>query len=216
MRRLAGIVALAVMASIAACTKKSAAERYPEIAAGIVADLQPVADGYFQRSVRLEAVGRTTSGGPCGFAYLGSEKFFIHADDRDVVALRADSPAISMWSGLCELNKSTPIRSSKPIRVRPLGDAVRVHEVPKSPGVSTTWVAAQSAVRAQLRAPETARFEEVRTHDGKACGLVHAENGFGGRSSPERFIFTGSFALLEDVANTEGFSNLWREHCASE
>lgn len=88
-------------------------------------------------------------------------------------------------------------------------------------------VKAQDAVRARLRDPGSATFDDTRvaqamrlqTPDQAAfpgeyvCGTVNARNGFGGLSGPQRFV-AGSVAAVLETDDPVMFSALWGEVCA--
>lgn len=60
--------------------------------------------------------------------------------------------------------------------------------------------AVESAVREQLRDPNSATFSNVRVVDGNiVCGEVNSKNGFGGYAGKQRFLgtFTGSTAQVD-------------------
>lgn len=72
--------------------------------------------------------------------------------------------------------------------------------------------AAESAVRAGLRDPDSARFSQVWTVKAApsgltVCGYVNARNGFNGYSGPQRFyVYPGSAQaiILEDGGKYDG------------
>lgn len=105
-------------------------------------------------------------------------------------------------------------------------------EVPKlEPGLPTTaaekkaqqekWfgaetiMAAELAVRAELKDPDAAKFRDVRasyTEDFGvvACGRVNAKNEFGGYTGFRRFVFGDERVILEGRDNV---ADAWVEAC---
>lgn len=69
-----------------------------------------------------------------------------------------------------------------------------------------TIVAAERAVRAELKDPDAAQFRDVRANYTEefgvvACGRVNAKNEFGGYTGFRRFVSGGKSVILEERDN---------------
>lgn len=69
-----------------------------------------------------------------------------------------------------------------------------------------TIVAAQRAVRAELKDPDSAEFKDVSANYTEkfgivACGLVNARNELGGYTGFRRFVSSGESVILEGRDN---------------
>lgn len=78
-----------------------------------------------------------------------------------------------------------------------------------------TIVAAQRAVRASLKDPDSAQFKGVRANYTEefgvvACGRVNAKNELGGYTGFRRFISSGKSVILEGRDN---IASAWAEAC---
>ncbi len=78
-----------------------------------------------------------------------------------------------------------------------------------------TIVAAERAVRASLKDPDSAQFRDVRTNYTEefgvvACGRVNAKNDLGGYTGFRRFISSGQSVILEGRDN---IAEAWTEAC---
>ncbi|MCC3256150.1 hypothetical protein [Xanthomonas campestris] len=72
-----------------------------------------------------------------------------------------------------------------------------------------TIVAAERAVRRELKDPDSAQFKDVRANYTEefgvvACGLVNAKNEFGGYKGFRRFVFGDGRVILEGRGNVVG------------
>lgn len=71
-----------------------------------------------------------------------------------------------------------------------------------------TIVAAEHAVRGELKDPDAAQFRDVRANYTEefgvvACGRVNAKNEFGGYTGFRRFVSSGKSVILEGRDNIE-------------
>lgn len=78
-----------------------------------------------------------------------------------------------------------------------------------------TIVAAERAVRAELKDPDAAQFREMRTNYTEefgvvACGRVNAKNEFGGYTGFRRFVSGGRSVILEGRDN---IADAWMGAC---
>ena len=78
-----------------------------------------------------------------------------------------------------------------------------------------TIVAAERAVRGELKDPDTAQFRDVRANYSEdfgvvACGRVNAKNDFGGYTGFRRFVSGGKSVILEGRDN---FADAWVGAC---
>lgn len=78
-----------------------------------------------------------------------------------------------------------------------------------------TIVAAERAVRGELKDPDTAKFEDVRANYTEefgvvACGRVNAKNEFGGYTGFRRFVSGGKSVILEGRDN---IADAWAGTC---
>jgi hypothetical protein len=69
-----------------------------------------------------------------------------------------------------------------------------------------TIVAAERAVRRELKDPDSAQFKDVRANYTEefvvaACGLVNAKSEFGGYTGFRRFVSSGKSVILEGQDN---------------
>lgn len=88
---------------------------------------------------------------------------------------------------------------------------------PRTPSDADYRVAAELAVRQQLRDPESAEFRDVRvrhTNGSTAvCGQVNAKNGFGGYTGYTDFIVLGAIPMTRSSENARAFAKLWTRFC---
>jgi RNA polymerase subunit RPABC4/transcription elongation factor Spt4 len=79
--------------------------------------------------------------------------------------------------------------------------------------------AAQEAVKAQLRDPESAKFSNVtvvhKPGSTAVCGEVNARNGFGGYTGYQQFMASGQMAVIRTAATGDAFVRLWNKACAT-
>ncbi len=78
-----------------------------------------------------------------------------------------------------------------------------------------TIVAAERAVRAELKDPDAAQFKDVRANYTEefgvvACGRVNAKNELGGYTGFRRFVFGDGRVILEGRDNV---ADAWAEAC---
>ena len=82
--------------------------------------------------------------------------------------------------------------------------------------VAQYQVAAKEAMKAALKDPESAKYEEVRAvpfSTGYAfCGKVNSKNGFGGYTGYQRFVAGPTMAATEDTV--KDFPVLWTQICS--
>lgn len=84
------------------------------------------------------------------------------------------------------------------------------NRAPTSPAEPSEFAAARSAVTAQLRDPDSARFGRLRRGlHGAVCGAVNARNGYGGYSGAMPFAWSQEDGVIAyDFPTEEG---QWRE-----
>lgn len=81
------------------------------------------------------------------------------------------------------------------------------------------WIVrSKDGIKARLRDPESAEFENVRFFSGgkapAVCGEVNAKNGFGGYTGSQRFIASGEeIAFLEGDVGAAEFDEAWKGLC---
>ncbi|WP_141249457.1 hypothetical protein [Sphingobium sp. D43FB] len=87
-------------------------------------------------------------------------------------------------------------------------------------GKQATWNdAGKEAIKAKLRDPTSAEFQDVKFHlaFGKtpvSCGKVNAKNGFGGYGGYERFIAAGDvITVLESEMAPGEMDKTWEQLC---
>ncbi|RXK63882.1 hypothetical protein ERT44_17140 [Stenotrophomonas sp. MA5] len=78
-----------------------------------------------------------------------------------------------------------------------------------------TIVAAERAVRAELKDPDAAQFRDVRANYSEefgvvACGRVNTKNEFGGYTGFRRFVSSGKSVILEGRDN---IADAWAGAC---
>ncbi|HDS1136302.1 TPA: hypothetical protein QDZ75_000286 [Stenotrophomonas maltophilia] len=78
-----------------------------------------------------------------------------------------------------------------------------------------TIVAAERAVRRELKDPDAAQFRDVRANYTEefgvaACGRVNAKNEFGGYTGFRRFVSSGKSVILEGRDNV---ADAWTGAC---
>lgn len=69
-----------------------------------------------------------------------------------------------------------------------------------------------TAVKARLRDPSAASFDQLYAKGAAYCGKVNAPNGFGGKSGWQRFVYADGVATLEEDGST--FTSRWSLNCA--
>lgn len=102
----------------------------------------------------------------------------------------------------------------KPEPVRPMTAAEKKAQQEKWFGAETI-VAAERAVRAQLKDSGAAQFRDVRANYTEefgvaACGRVQAKNEFGGYAGFRRFVSSGKSVILEGRDN---IADAWSGAC---
>lgn len=80
--------------------------------------------------------------------------------------------------------------------------------------------AAQAAVRAVLRDPDSAQFTHtfISRKSGLpvVCGMVNARNAFGGYAGAMPYFSAGATASIASTENYRQFQPMWSDLCASE
>ncbi len=81
---------------------------------------------------------------------------------------------------------------------------------------SETIIAAERAVRRELKDPDSAQFKDVRANYTEefgvaACGLVNAKNEIGGYTGFRRFVSSGRSVILEGRDNID---DAWTGACS--
>ncbi len=102
----------------------------------------------------------------------------------------------------------------KPEPERPMTAAEKKAQQEKWFGAETI-VAAERAVKGELKDPDSAQFQEVRANYTEefgvvACGRVNAKNEFGGYTGFRRFVSGGKSVILEGRDN---IAQAWTEAC---
>jgi hypothetical protein len=104
--------------------------------------------------------------------------------------------------------------ATKPEPERPMTAAEKKAQQEKWFGAETV-VAAERAVRGELKDPDAAQFKDVRANHTEqfgvvACGRVNAKNEFGGYTGFRRFVFGDGRVILEGRDNV---ADAWTEAC---
>lgn len=102
----------------------------------------------------------------------------------------------------------------KPEPERPMTAAEKKAQQEKWFGAETI-VAAERAVRGELKDPDAAQFKDVRANYTEefgvvACGRVNAKNEFGGYTGFRRFVSSGKSVILEGRDNV---ADAWAGAC---
>ena len=102
----------------------------------------------------------------------------------------------------------------KPKHGRPMTAAEKKAQQEKWFGAEMI-VAAERAVRAELKDPDAAQFRDVRANYTEgfgvvACGRVNAKNEFGGYTGFRRFVSSGKSVILEGRDNV---ADAWAGAC---
>jgi len=102
----------------------------------------------------------------------------------------------------------------QPETERPMSAAEKKAQQEKWFGAETI-VAAERAVRRELKDPDSAQFKEVRANyteefGAVACGRVNARNEFGGYTGFRRFVSGGKSVILEGRDN---IADAWSGAC---
>ena len=105
-------------------------------------------------------------------------------------------------------------RATKPEPERPMTAAEKKAQQEKWFGAETI-VAAEHAVRRELKDPDAAQFKDVRANYTDefgvvACGRVNAKNEFGGYTGFRRFVSGGKSVILEGRDNV---ADAWAGAC---
>jgi hypothetical protein len=103
---------------------------------------------------------------------------------------------------------------TKPEPERPMTAAEKKAQQEKWFGAETI-VAAERAVRGELKDPDAAQFRDVRANYTEefgvvACGRVNAKNEFGGYTGFRRFVSSGRSVILEGRDNV---ADAWGGAC---
>lgn len=61
----------------------------------------------------------------------------------------------------------------------------------------------ETAVKREMRDPDSAKFSDVTVNVESACGFVNSKNGFGGYAGRQPFVVVGSNAETADVTLIE-------------
>jgi hypothetical protein len=104
--------------------------------------------------------------------------------------------------------------ATKPEPERPMTAAEKKAQQEKWFGAETI-VAAERAVRAELKDPDAAQFRDVRANYTEefgvvACGRVNAKNDFGGYTGFRRFVSSGQSVIREGRDNV---ADAWARAC---
>lgn len=104
--------------------------------------------------------------------------------------------------------------ATKPEPERPMTAAEKKAQQEKWFGAETI-VAAERAVRGELKDPDAAQFRDVRANYTEefgvvACGRVNAKNEFGGYTGFRRFVSGGQSVILEGRDNV---ADAWAGAC---
>ncbi|WP_433949213.1 hypothetical protein [Brevundimonas diminuta] len=202
------LAATAVIVVLAGCSKKGR-DLNPDAWDGIQAELSQEAAVYFGRSVEVEPLGRTLGGWPCGTAHVEGRYFVVVRTESALVAQSLNSPTARMWGDLCEFNKETPAKSPVALGSAEDHSGDGVHRVADAPDM----VAVKSALRTKLKVPGSARLSITTTRAGVSCGLVDAENSFGGRTGNQRFVASGDTVFLEEEMEPGAMDAVWARAC---
>ncbi len=140
-----------------------------------------------------------------GLAWIGSK---IVPGSKPAVA--ASSIAVAGPSP----NQAEAAAVAKPDPERPMTAAEKKAQQEKWFGAETI-VAAERAVRGELKDPKTAKFRDVYANYSEelgvvACGRVNAKNELGGYSGFRRFVSSGKSVILEGRDNV---AEAWGEAC---
>ena len=105
-------------------------------------------------------------------------------------------------------------RATKPEPERPMTAPEKKAQQEKWFGAETI-VAAERAVRRELKDPDAAQFKDVRANYTEefgvvACGRVNAKNEFGGYTGFRRFVSGGKSVILEGRDNV---ADAWAGAC---
>lgn len=66
----------------------------------------------------------------------------------------------------------------------------------------------ETAVKRELRDPESAQFTDVTVNIESACGFVNSKNGYGGYAGKQPFVSVGdTVTLIEPTAESSGLIN---------
>ncbi|MFL0336301.1 hypothetical protein [Stenotrophomonas maltophilia] len=138
-------------------------------------------------------------------AWIGSK---VVPRDKPTVAA---TPATVAEAPPRQANES---EAPKPELERPMTVAEKKAQQEKWFGAETI-VAAERAVRAELKDPDAAQFRDVRANYSEefgvvACGRVNANNEFGGYTGFRRFVSSGKSVILEGRDNV---ADAWTGAC---
>jgi len=132
--------------------------------------------------------------------------------DAEMAKKRADDQ-------VADANKPQPPPSPDPASLATTGDAGTPPNTPALADAELAYrVSSIAAVKAQLRDPDSARFDSVVAY-GKAggyhyyCGIVNAKNGFGGYSGGQMFFVLPQVGAQID-SGTRSFKKTWKELCS--
>jgi hypothetical protein len=78
----------------------------------------------------------------------------------------------------------------------------------------------KDAVRAKLKDPDSAQFQNVRFHENKdgvpmTCGEVNSKNSFGGYGGFQKFVSAGreELTFLSEQMDNREFAKVWNQMC---
>ena len=129
-----------------------------------------------------------------GLAWIGSK-----------LAPRSEPAVAAAPATLAEEPQAQQPEATKPEPERPMTAAEKKAQQEKWFGAETI-VAAERAVRRELKDPDAAQFRDVRANYTEefgvvACGRVNAKNEFGGYTGFRRFVSGGKSVILEGRDN---------------
>jgi len=125
---------------------------------------------------------------------------------------RSESAATASTSAA---SSPPPQEAKGPPPEKPLSAAEKKAQQEKWFGAETI-VAAQRAVRASLKDPDSAQFKDVYANYTEefqvvACGRVNSKNSLGGYTGFKRFVSNGKSAIIEGRDNV---ADAWAGACA--
>lgn len=129
---------------------------------------------------------------------------------------RSEPAAVALPAAVAEAprRQAQQPETSKPEPERPMTAAEKKAQQEKWFGAETI-VAAERAVRRELKDPDAAQFRDVRANYTEefgvvACGRVNAKNEFGGYTGFRRFVSGGKSVILEGRDNV---ADAWAGAC---
>ena len=129
---------------------------------------------------------------------------------------RSEPAAVTVPAAVAETRQrqAQEPEAPKPEPERPMTAAETKAQQEKWFGAETV-VAAERAVRGELKDPDAAQFRDVRANYTEefgvvACGRVNAKNDFGGYTGFRRFVSGGKSVILEGRDNV---ADAWARAC---